>query len=263
MPELPDVEGFRRVLAAHAVGRPVRRVDVLDGGVLRGVAARRLSETVRGRRFGEPRRLGKWLVIPVGPGAMLLHFGMTGSLEWAEPGQDLHRHDRVVFAFSTGELRYRDMRKLQGLRLLESREEVHRVLADVGPDAAEVSRDRLRELLAGRRGRVKTALLDQSVMAGIGNLLGDEILWRARLHPSTSCARLGADDLAHLHKAMRAVLREAMKAGRVPPRRSWLTGHRDEPDGCCPRCGTALAHDRVGGRATVWCPACQPADGGG
>lgn len=258
MPELPDVEGFRRVLAAHAVGRPIRRVDVLDAGVLRDVTARHLAEVLPGRRFDQPWRHGKWLVTPVGTGALVLHFGMTGSLSWAEPEQGRHRHDRVVFTFADGELRYRDMRKLQGLRLADDEQEVRRLLADVGPDAAEVSRHELGELLAGRRGQVKPALTDQSLIAGIGNLLADEVLWRARIHPRTPCVHLGRDELTRLHTALGAVLRQSVKEGRVPPKKSWLTGRRDDPSGSCPRCATTLAHGRTGGRSTTWCPRCQP-----
>jgi formamidopyrimidine-DNA glycosylase len=262
VPELPDVEGFRRVLAAHAVGRPIQRVDVLDAGILRDVTARRLSDTLRGRRFGQPRRHGKWLITPTGNDTMLLHFGMTGSLYWADPGQDRHRHDRVTFTFSDGELRYRDLRKLQGLRLVDDQRELKAALADVGPDAMEVSRRALGELLGGRRGQVKAALVDQSGIAGIGNLLADEVLWRARIHPRTPCVHLGSNDFGRLHTAMGRVLRQSIKDGRVPPRKSWLTGRRDDPSGSCPRCGTTLAHGRINSRATTWCPTCQPDEEG-
>jgi formamidopyrimidine-DNA glycosylase len=182
---------------------------------------------------------------------------MTGSLHWAERGQDRHRHDRVVFVFPDGELRYRDMRKLQGLRLAGQRQAAA-ILASVGPDALELSREKFGELLAGRRGQVKPALTDQSLLAGIGNLLADEILWRARTHPRTPCVRLGHNEIRRIHSAMAEVLRQSIKDERVPPRPSWLTGHRDEPSGSCPRCGTTLSRGRVGGRATVWCPHCQP-----
>jgi formamidopyrimidine-DNA glycosylase len=259
MPELPDVEGFRRVLAEHAVGRRIERVDVLDGQVLRGVAARRFAGQLRGRRFDEPSRHGKWLVIPVHAGPVLLaHFGMTGSLIWADDADERHRHDRVVFVLPDGELRYRDMRKLQGLRLARDADEVDRVLAELGPDALAVSRAQLGERLAGTgRRQVKAALVDQSVLAGLGNLLVDEILWRAGINPSHRCADLRDEDLARLHGRMRAVLRTSITDGRVPPRRNWLTGHRGDEPGACPRCGITLAHGRTGGRGTTWCPRCQ------
>lgn len=255
------MEGFRRVLAEHAVGPRIRGVEVFDTGVLRGVSASALDERLRGRRFRQPRRHGKWLIVPVSNGrgdqtTVLLHFGMTGSLRWVA-GDDRHRHDRVTFLFAAGELRYRDMRKLQGLRLATGRE-LNRTLAALGPDALELSRDGLAEVLRGRRGKVKATLVDQSVIAGLGNLLADEILWRARINPYRACVHLGAAEIRRLHARMRGVLRQSIRDGRVPPRKSWLTGRRDEPSGSCPRCGTTLRRGRVGGRGTVWCPRCQP-----
>jgi formamidopyrimidine-DNA glycosylase len=266
VPELPDVEGFRRVLADHAVGRRIRRVDVLDAGVLHDVTTNRLQKALRGREFGRPWRHGKRLIIPVtGPRserdgaapAVLLHFGMTGSLRWADDQRSRHRHDRIVFVFSGGELCYRDMRKLHGLRLMRDQDDIQRVLAELGPDAADLSLAQLRDLLTGRRRQVKPALVDQSILAGLGNLLADEILWRARIHPRQPCAQLQPADFARLHARMRTVLRQSIEQGRVPPRKTWLTGRRDETSGSCPRCGSTLSHGRVGGRGTTWCPRCQ------
>ncbi|MER7544287.1 DNA-(apurinic or apyrimidinic site) lyase /Formamidopyrimidine-DNA glycosylase [Actinomadura meyerae] len=253
MPELPDVEGFRRVLAAHT-GEPITAVDVLDAGVLRGVTARALGDALRGRRFAEPRRHGKWLIAPAGGPVLLLHFGMTGSLTWHDPAEPRHRHDRVVWRLPDGELRYRDMRKLQGVHL----DDAEQMLADLGPDALEVSRRDLAELLSHRRGRLKSALTDQTVIAGLGNFLADEICWHARVNPLRTASDLDAAELTALHRALRRVLRDSVEARRVPPRRDWLTGVRDDPGAACPRCGTPLCSRRVSGRRTVWCPVCQP-----
>jgi formamidopyrimidine-DNA glycosylase len=258
MPELPDVEGFRRVLAEHA-GEPIRAVRVYDPGVLRGISARRLADTLRGRRFEEPRRHGKWLIAPLGGPVLILHFGMTGSLSWNAPDRPRHRHDRLVWSLAEGELRYRDMRKLQGVRLAQSQDQADRMLGELGPDALDVSRENFGELLASRRGRLKTALTDQSVIAGLGNLLADEICWRARISPLRAAKDLDDADRRTLYQAMRRVLHASIKAERVPPRDSWLTGARDKPDGSCPRCGTSLCGKRVSGRRTVWCRRCQPA----
>jgi formamidopyrimidine-DNA glycosylase len=215
VPELPDVEGFRQVLAAHAAGRLIRRVDVLDTGVLRDVTACHLSGALRGRPFGQLRRHGKWLIAPVDMRVVLLHFGMTGSLYWVDPGHDRHSHDRVVFTFSHRELRYRDMRKLYGLRLARDQRDVRRILTDVGPDANEVSR---RQLLTGRRRQVKAALTDQSIIAGIGNLLADEILWWACIHPRRPRIHLGQDELARLDVARDPRPRPRVGCGlRSPP----------------------------------------------
>src|SRR5687767_13219702 len=109
MPELPDVEGFRVEFARHGTGRAVRGVDVVDPGVLHGVTGRRLRENLRGCRFEQPRRHGKWLIAPVADGPIVaLHFGMTGALCWTGADAGRHDHDRVVLVFDDGELRYRD-----------------------------------------------------------------------------------------------------------------------------------------------------------
>ncbi|MPY77330.1 MAG: Fpg/Nei family DNA glycosylase [Actinophytocola sp.] len=259
MPELADVEGFRRVFNDHARGA-VRAVRVRDAQVVRGTSPRSLAKTIEGERFDRARRHGKWLIAPVrgSDSAVLLHFGMTGRLVWSGSDEQEHRHDRVVVAFDDGELRYRDMRKLEGMHLTRGEADRERVLGDLGVDATEVSRSELWELLAHRDRQVKAVLMDQSEVAGLGTLLVDEILWRARLHPRTRASTLSARDCGRLHARMGAVLRHAIDAGRVPPQRNWLTGHRDDDPGTCPRCGSSLAHGRVGSRATVWCPRCQP-----
>jgi formamidopyrimidine-DNA glycosylase len=259
VPELPDVEGFRRVLVSCAKGRAIRHVDVRDAGVLHGVSVRRLREALEGRRFTEPERHGKWLLAHTGGPTVLLHFGMTGRLLCADPDDAVEAHDRVLFDLSGGrQLRYRDQRKLQGLWLADDDSGVARLLDRQGPDALAVDREDFEAGLRARRGHIKTALTDQSVLAGLGNLLADEILWRAGLHPGTRAGELTESERRHLYSHMRRTLRSSVNAGCVPPRDGWLTGHRDDPDPVCPRCGTHLRRSRLGGRGTVWCPRCQP-----
>lgn len=262
MPELPDVEAFRKILASCAQGRPIRRVEVRDAGVLHGVSAQRLRGELEGRTFTEPERHGKWLLAHTGGSGggptLGLHFGMTGELVCCHPDDPRDPHDRVLFTVAEDrQLRYRDQRKLQGLWLLDD-QGLARLLDDQGPDAMAVDRAGFDAAFAGRRARVKALLIDQSVLAGLGNLLADEILWRAGLHPATPVGALTPAERARLFTEMRRTLRSAAKAGRVPPRPSWLTGHRDAPDPFCPRCGDHLRRTRVGGRGTVWCPRCQP-----
>ncbi|EFL30503.1 formamidopyrimidine-DNA glycosylase [Streptomyces viridochromogenes DSM 40736] len=259
MPELPDVEGFRQVLESCARGRTVRRVDVRDAGVLHDVSARGLRNALEGRRFGAPERHGKWLLARTGGPTLVLHFGMTGRLVCCHPGDAVEAHDRVLFTLSGGrQLRFRDQRKLQGLWLAHDDFDIDRLLRRQGPDALTVDRAEFEAVLCARRGSLKTALTDQSVLAGLGNLLADEILWRARLRPDRRTRELTEADLRRLYGRMRGTLRAAVPAGCVPPRDSWLTGHRDDPDPTCPRCGTGLRRSRMAGRGTVWCPRCQP-----
>jgi formamidopyrimidine-DNA glycosylase len=260
VPELPDVEGFRRTLESCGRGRLVRKVEVDDAGVLRGVSARRLAGALEGHRIVGVERRGKWLIARIGGGAaVLLHFGMTGGLRCCPAEEPPHRHDRVRLRLGGGrEVRYRDQRKLQGLRLAASPAAVDRALAGQGPDALSLDRAGFRELLGARRAKVKAVLMDQSALAGLGNLLADEILWRSRVHPARRADGLGAAESGRMYDAMRRVLAQSVKAGRVPGRRSWLTGRRDEESGGCPRCGAPLRRGRTAGRTSVWCPRCQP-----
>ncbi|MFJ8078369.1 Fpg/Nei family DNA glycosylase [Streptomyces sp. NPDC096176] len=259
MPELPDVEGFRKTLRDCGTGRRIAKVEIRDSGVLRAVTPQRLRRELEGRRLGVPRRHGKWLLSPVGAGLTLVwHFGMTGELLCTSLDDPFERHDRVALTLSGGrQLRYRDQRKLQGIRLADSDAAVERILADLGPDALIVQRDEFVARMAAHRGAVKSVLMDQAVVAGLGNLLSDEILWRARLSPSRPARDLSDAEARTLHTAMRRVLTSSVRAARVPPRRTWLTGHRDDDEPACPRCGGRLRSRRFSGRRSVWCPDCQ------
>ncbi|MFF0066613.1 Fpg/Nei family DNA glycosylase [Streptomyces sp. NPDC005279] len=257
MPELPDVEGFREVLASCAQGKRIKRVYVHDAGVLHGVSAARLSRDLEGHRFTAPERHGKWLLARTDGPTVLLHFGMTGELVCCREADPPDPHDRIVFTVGRDQLRYRDQRKLQGLWLADD-DDVARILDDQGVDAMSAKRAEFDELLSQRRSRIKSALTNQSVLAGLGNLLADEILWRARLHPARRADQLTDDERHRLHTEMRRTLRSSVRAGRVPTRKSWLTGRRDDADPACPRCDRQLSRTRIGGRGTVWCPRCQP-----
>lgn len=258
MPELADVEGFRRQLADTLPGRRIRHVRVHDSGVLRNTTARALARRLHGRRFTAPRRLGKWLILPTDGPTLLVHSGMTGHPYVADDDAEPEKYERMVVSLDRGELRYADLRKLRGIWLAVAEDEVAEVTGPQGPDALGIGLRAFRDALSGRRGRLKPTLMDQSVVAGLGNLLTDEICWRARVDPCRPVADLGAGGVGDVHAAMTGVLRTAVRHGRVPGLPRWLTGARDEPDPTCPRCGARLARGNVAGRTTVWCLRCQP-----
>jgi formamidopyrimidine-DNA glycosylase len=259
VPELPDVEAYRTFLAEHAAGRRIDRVVVNDEGILRGVTARTLDRALRGQVFEEPTRHGKWLIAWTTGPAVLFHFGMTGDLGWSFDAEGRHRHDRVIFELDGGELRYRNMRKLGGLWLGHDDAEVRAATGELGPDALSLDRRTFRRILAGRRGRLKPLLMNQSVLAGVGNLLADEILWQSRLHPARPAASLSPEEVDVLFDKLRHVVRTSVERfDFVPTMRGWLNHVRGRPGARCPRCRTPLERTVVGGRTTYFCPVCQP-----
>jgi formamidopyrimidine-DNA glycosylase len=256
VPELPDVEHFRRTLAHHGAGRRIREVVTTDPAIVRNAGSEAVADAMRGVRLGEPERRGKWVVLWSDGPALLLHFGMTGDVIPAPGPEGRHTHDRLILELEEGELRYRNMRKFGGVWLALDAGDAEDLLATLGPDALTIDRRVFAELLRRRRGRIKPVLMDQTALSGVGNLVADEVLWRARIHPARPVTELSDEDVARLHRALRGVLGTWVdRYGSLPGR--WLI-HVRGPDAACPRCGSTLERSVVGGRTTYHCPRCQP-----
>jgi formamidopyrimidine-DNA glycosylase len=254
VPELPDVEGYRRELAPALSGRRIEQVLIDDGGVLRNTSAAALRRHLNGHVFTAPRRIGKWLILPTDGPILLMHSGMTGRPSVTAQQDEVEQFTRMRVVLDRGELRYRDMRKLRGIWLVDDEEQAQRVIGPIGPDALDLDLRAFRDALAKRRGTVKPTLMDQLVVAGLGNLLTDEICWRARIRPGRPLPDLDQDEIRDLHTAMRQILRTSVRHGCVPGLRGWLTRVRNNPDPACPRCGRKLRRSRIGGRTSLWCP---------
>jgi formamidopyrimidine-DNA glycosylase len=254
VPELPDVEGFRRTFAEHAAGKTLRAVRWIDSTMLRGTTPARLARGLRGARFSEPERQGKLLIcFTEGPAVLLLHFGMTGTFVW-NADRNRHPHDRLALEFDDGRLRYRNMRKFGGIWLARTESELARLRTRLGPDWLSVSLSQFEEIVESRSATIKAVLLDQSVAAGLGNLLADEGLWQARIDPARPASSLDASDRRALYRKIQNVLRESIPYGLVPAKQTWLTGARSSRDAACPRCGERLRRRQVAGRTTFSCP---------
>jgi formamidopyrimidine-DNA glycosylase len=259
MPELPEVEAQRAMLERHALTRPVQKVDVREAEALRDTTAQTLSDKAEGKSFSEVCRHGKMLFARIGEGpALVFHFGMTGRLVIAKADDDLPDHARIVLRFENGDrLVFENPRKFGWLELTK---DINAYLRDndIGPDAMAVCEDRFKKIIGGTRGQVKPALMDQSKLAGIGNVYSDEILFQAGLRPDAKGSDLTEAQLQTLHRRLRDVLQTAsdkLSAGKDLPE-DWLTPHRDQ-NGTCPRCDGDLDHKTVSGRTARFCPACQ------
>ena len=259
MPELPEVETFKRYVDSTSLHQRIANVEVCDAYVLKRVSAHALARRLKGRRFENTRRHGKHLFVRAGNELWLrLHFGMTGSPDYLNQHQETPKTARVLFRFANNRrLAFDDQRKFGEIELIEDVDEFLQTRG-LGPDALKMSLSQFKAIVGKHRGALKAILLNQQLIAGIGNLYADEILFRARIHPATESARLSDNDLKRLFSATRHVLEKAIALktdfNRLP--KSWLLTRRGKR-GRCPRCGRSLKSAIIGGRTSWFCAHCQ------
>ncbi len=259
MPEMLEVESYRR-LAATTVGRTITRVDAADAWFLKGgLTADQVVDALKGHHFVGDRRIGKLLLLDVDQGPTLgLRFGMTGrlvvdgrtSIDHLEYSSDRDDPvwDRFVLGFTDGgDLRMRDPRRLGGVELDPPTDRL-------GVDALDLTPAGLRAILGTSEAPLKARLMDQARVAGLGNLLTDEILWRAGLDPSRAAGSLSAVEVRRLHRHLLATLHELGARGGSHMGDLQIMRSRD---GVCPREGAALLRRTIGGRTTYSCPVHQ------
>jgi formamidopyrimidine-DNA glycosylase len=266
MPELPDVELFKRHLDATCLGRTIQNVTVNDARILSGVSAGDLARRLNGARLVHSRRHGKYLLAGLDPTVwLIMHFGMNGSLSHFAEGEEDPPYDRVRFDFADGHhLAYVNPRLLGQIGLADD-PNAFIAAEGLGPDALDPRFDfaAFEKVVTSRRRDVKSLLMDQAAIAGIGNIYSDEILFQAGIHPRTRCDRLGVDARRSLFRSIKKVLQTALDAGagaenladRLPS--SFLIPHRNK-GGRCPHCGSELATAKFSGRTAYYCPRCQP-----
>lgn len=262
MPELPDVALFKQYLDSTALHQPIDAVQVQDRRVLEDLSPGRLTDTLEGRAFDRTRRHGKHLFAALdddGAGWLAFHFGMTGRLAYYKRDDAAPDHARVRFDFTDGyHLAYVCPRLFGRLRLIDDPDAFIEA-KDLGPDAYDLPLDAFRARLDGRRGTIKGALLNQQVVAGIGNIYGDEALFQIGVHPKTAVADLDDDAVEALHEALRFVFDAALEHDADPeqlPEDTFLLPHR-YGDHRCPRCGGEIETVDVSGRTAQFCPSCQ------
>lgn len=258
MPELPDVETFRKYLDATALHQRVVDVSVREKRILRDLSPRKLVHAMKGRCFETADRHGKHLFVRMNKTSVLvLHFGMTGSLDYGKarkPG----KHDRIVFHFANGySLAYHCRRLLGRVILAESPAQFVRD-NNLGPDALKIGQEEFVETLRGARAAVKSCLMDQKRLAGIGNIYSDEILFQNRMSPKRKGDALSGTEATQLYRTMGRVLTTAIERRADPAEipTSWLLPHRDEGEPC-PRCRGEIRKVKIAGRSGYWCPHCQ------
>ena len=271
MPELPEVETVRRRLAPLVEGHRIACAEVRDARLVGRDDPRRVEGRLAGREIVALGRRGKYLLFRLdGDETLISHLRMTGN--WLVPAAGEPPHARALLVLADGTaLWYADARRFGTWDLLADGEAAAYLAARLGPEPIDDGFDGavLRDAFRGRRAPVKALLLDQRVVAGIGNIYADEALNAARIHPETPAVRLRRSQLDELAAAVRRALEEGIRAQgssirdfRSPEggygsmqERFRVYGRDGEP---CPACGTEIVKTRSAGRGTHLCPACQP-----
>ncbi|HWQ15415.1 MAG TPA: bifunctional DNA-formamidopyrimidine glycosylase/DNA-(apurinic or apyrimidinic site) lyase [Roseiflexaceae bacterium] len=273
MPELPEVQRAADTLAAQIAGCRIAAVTRLDWPrMVETHAPETFAALLAGRTVCGAARRAKWLLLELDGGwTLALHLRMSGYVAVYGPEAEPDRHTRLALRLADGrQVFFHDARKFGRARLLDAAG-VAALDATHGPEPLDeaFTANELARLLRGRRRAIKPLLLDQAVLAGVGNIYADEALWRARIHPLRPADTLGDAEVARLHEAIRAALRDGLERGG-----STLRDYRDAYGAAgenqqhfevydragqpCSRCGTPIVRAVVGQRGTHFCPVCQP-----
>lgn len=280
MPELPEVEVLARHLAARLPGRTILEVQILEPNSLRGSTPAKFQAALHRARFDSVARRGKYLLLTLRrdrqPRLLIAHLGMSGRLYLEKTATPLPRHARIAIVLGTEQLVFEDMRRFGGMTLDST------AIEQLGPEPLTpgFTTATLSRALAGSAQPVKIRLLNQSAVAGIGNIYASEALFVARIDPRTPSRDLTAKALPQLRSAIRRVLFEAIRFGSTAPLDFGPTSQRgglfyygqsaqdrrrfeerfrvyDREGKPCHRCGKTIQRVMQAGRSTFFCPACQ------
>jgi formamidopyrimidine-DNA glycosylase len=261
MPELPDVEVFRRYLEATSLHKRIKDVQIHSQNMLEGTPLWRLKATLEGHVFKSTERHGKYLFAELDNNQWLvLHFGMTGFLKYFKDLEKNPPHERMLLRLYNGyHLAYDCQRKLGKIALTE---DLGRFISeeDLGPDAldAEFDLKAFRKVLSRSRSTVKSTLMNQSLVAGIGNIYSDEIFFQAGVHPKAEAQELSEKASESLFRSMKEVLTTAIDSRANPQELpdTYIISHRKK-NGKCPKCGKTLEKEKILGRSSYFCSKCQ------
>lgn len=260
MPELPDVEIFRREVAEDAVGDVITSISINAPKMIRFITPKDFLISLTGQKITATKRHGKNLFLKTKTGAFLrIHFGMTGYLEYQEDSGKLPSHTCLCLHLSSGSrLVYIDARKFGAIEFIDNFDDfLHK--AHIGPDIETLKATEFENLIRKRHGQLKPVLMDQSLMSGLGNVYTDEVLFQAKIHPETLVDELKSKDIHVIYKKMKAIIKEAIKDNGVRDKMpvKFLIQHRHKGERC-PQCRKGVIEMKtVGGRSTYFCAFCQ------
>ena len=272
MPELPEVETVRKTLKNMILGRKITSIDVHYSKIIKDLNVKDFKLKLVGKTFKDIQRYGKYLIFVLDDIALISHLRMEGKYFLKNQSEKLEKHEHIIFNFDDGgSLRYHDVRKfgtmdLRNLEDIHTTNPIHKL--GLEPFDDKMSVPYLKSKLQKRSTAIKTCLLDQHIVTGLGNIYVDEVLFLSKLNPKLSAANLKSNDYKNIIENSRNVLNKAIKLGGTTIRsytsslgvtglfQNELNVHtkKGEP---CPVCNTTIEKTKVNGRGTYFCPICQ------
>lgn len=261
MPELPDVEEFKKYVDSTSLHKNIKKAKVKDTQVLEKISAKKLEKELEENKLTSTHRHGKYLFIKLSSGKyLLMHFGMTGKLKYFKDQNEEPEHTRLLLSFKNGYyLAYDNQRKLGKLNLVENLDEYLKN-KKLGPDVLNSDFDfnKFKQSAKGKKSMIKSFLMNQKIMSGIGNIYSDEILFQAKIHPKTKVNALDKNRLKKLFNIIKDVMQRSIDSRADPDKlpNSFIIPHRKKREKC-PRCGGKIDKITVSGRSAYYCPNCQ------
>lgn len=269
MPELPEVETVRRILNQSIIGKTILDINIRYGKIIQNVSIDEFKKCLIGQTFINVNRKGKYLICELNDYYLIVHLRMEGKF-FLMHDEELSKHDHIIFQFSDSNLRYNDTRKFGTMHLFSKDVDIYNVypLNNVGvePFDENFTVSYLKSKFQNNTRAIKTALLDQTIVAGLGNIYVDEVLFMSRINPTISANKITDEKLEEIIKSSKIVLEKAIKLGGTTIRsfqsshditgrfQNELLVHTKEK---CPICNSNIEKIRVGGRGTYYCPNCQ------
>lgn len=258
MPELPEVERLKRYFDATSLHQKMSDVIINDSRILQ-CAAGTLKKVIGQQKFTSSHRIGKYLFAETGSNTVIVfHFGMTGHLKYFKAEEDTPKYSRALFKFNNGFYLAFVCRRMLGKIDVAENIATYKKKKKLSEDAFAMSFQTFRNNLKGRKSAIKPLLQDQSIAAGIGNWIADEILFKEKIHPATPLSQLDEKSLEGIYHSMRKILKMAVnknaEASEYPS--DYLFHHR-KAGSKCPQCGGKVERTKIRGRSTYYCPDCQ------
>lgn len=273
MPELPEVETIRRDLNKELKGRKIIRLKFYDWAKMLKPSPEALAKAIEGKKIRDIARRAKLLLIHLDDHGttVAIHLKLTGQLFIRKSSDPSDKFTHVTIELDKGEeLRFNDMRKFGFMKVIENRAELDKLLSEFGPEpfTKEFTFDTFKKIITKGSRAIKTVIMDQAKISGVGNIYADEALWRAKIHPEKRAEKLTEKELKNLHDSILLVLEQGIE-DRGTSVDQYLDIYAKDGKHAknlkvfrqngrpCPKCGTIIKKIRVGGRGTHYCPACQ------